>query len=101
MHSFYSSLLILSVNPVSLAHESQQSPIAKGTALAIPEPCTSSSKRSGNIIGGSISGGSSFGASTGTTISENSARHSQKMNTVSILVQSGIRNPERMNAVRI
>jgi len=67
--------------------------------LAFSESCTSSSKRTSNTIGCSISAGSSFGASTGTTITENSVKHSQKMNTVSILVQSRLRNPEYMNIV--
>jgi hypothetical protein len=34
-------------------------------------------------------------------MTENSVKQSQKMNTVSALIQSGTRNPDHMNAVRI
>jgi hypothetical protein len=48
--------------------------------LQVKEPATQ----------GSISGGSSIGASTGTTITENSVKQSQKMNIVSVLVLFGL-----------
>jgi len=44
--------------------------------LAFSESCASSSKRSGNTIRGSFWGGSSFGALTGTIMTENSAKQS-------------------------